>query len=262
MKKKLKFLNKIFDKPITCLTAYSASIAKLLDGNVDMILVGDSLGSTLYGMQNTQGVNINMMRLHGKVVTENVKKSIVIIDMPYKSYLNKREALKNARKLINFTKAKVLKLEVQKKTIPIIKYLSKKNLKVIAHIGVTPQSFNDFKKIKVVGKNNQEKKQLLELAINAELAGAQAILLECVAEKTSKEITKSVTIPTIGIGSSKYCDGQVLVFDDLINMNDNKKLPKFVKTYANFGKQIKKILKEFSKEVKTKKFPSKKYTYH
>ena len=261
MKKQIKFLNKIFNKPITCLTAYSASIAKLLDGNIDIILVGDSLGSTLYGMKNTRDVTINMMKLHGKVVTENVKKSIVVIDMPYKSYINPVVAFKNAKKLINFTKANVLKLEVQEKTIPIIKYLSKKKLNVIAHIGVTPQSFIDFKKIKVVGKNDREKKQLLELAVNAELAGAQAILLECVTEKLSKEITASVSIPTIGIGSSKYCDGQVLVFDDLVNINDQKKLPRFVKTYINFGKETKKILKKFSKEVKSKKFPSRKYTY-
>ena len=258
--KKIIFLDKNFKKPITCLTAYSASIATLLDGNVDMILVGDSLGSTLYGMKNTQGVTLEMIKIHGRVVAKNVKKSIVILDMPYKSYSNKKEALENARELIDFTKAKTLKLEIQKKNIPIIKWLSKNNINVIAHIGVTPQSYSDFKKIRVVGKNIQERKNLLELAKKAEIAGAKAILLECITQKIAKEITESVSIPTIGIGSSKHCDGQVLVFDDLVNMGNND-LPKFVKTYINFGKQAKKVIKKFSQEVKNKKFPNKKYTY-
>tara|TARA_B100001057_G_scaffold501150_1_gene621111 strand:- start:4186 stop:4974 length:789 start_codon:yes stop_codon:yes gene_type:complete len=261
MKKKIIFLNKLYNKPITCLTAYSGSIAKILDGNVDLILIGDSLGSTLYNMKNTQKVTMDMMRLHGKVVTENVKKSITVIDMPYQTYTNKTKALKNAMILMNYSKAKLLKLEINIKTIPIISYLSKRGFKIIAHIGVTPQSYSDFKKIKVVGRNNNERRKLLDLALSAEKAGAKAILLECVIESVSKQITSALSIPTIGIGSSKSCDGQVLVFDDLVNFDSTNNTPKFVKKYMNFEKQARKAIGRFSKEVKLRKFPSKKYSY-
>ena len=261
MNKKIKFIDRIYNKPITCLTAYSGSVAKILDGNVDMILIGDSLGSTLYNMKNTQGVTLEMMKMHGKSVTTNVKKSITVIDMPYKSYTTKLKALNNARELLNYSKAKILKLEISKKSIPIIDYLSKKKFNIIAHIGVTPQSYSDFKKIKVVGKNESESKKLLNLALDAERAGAKAILLECVIESLSKKITSALSIPTIGIGSSKFCDGQVLVFDDIVSINNAKNLPKFVKKYLDLEKQMKKAVGKFSKEVKSRKFPSKKYTY-
>ncbi len=261
MNKKIKFHNKIFNQPITCLTAYSAPIAKLLDGNVDIILIGDSLGSTLYGMKNTQAVTLEMMKVHGRAVTRQIKKSLSVIDMPYKSYMTKASALENAYLLKNFTKAKYLKLEINTKCIPIIRYLSKKKFNVIAHIGVTPQSFKDFRKIRIVGKKDHEKKHLLDLALSAEKAGAKAILLECVAEDVSKKISLSISIPTIGIGSSKYCDGQVLVFDDLVNIEDNKNMPKFVKNYMNFGKEAKRAIKKFSMDVKRRKFPNKKTTY-
>ena len=261
MNKKIKFIDRIYNKPITCLTAYSGSVAKILDGNVDMILIGDSLGSTLYNMKNTQGVTLEMMKMHGKAVTTNVKKSITIIDMPYKSYTTKLKALKSAKELLNYSKANILKLEISKKSIPIIDYLSKKKFNVIAHIGVTPQSYSDFKKIKVVGRNEFESKKLLNLALDAERAGAKAILLECVIESLSKKITSALSIPTIGIGSSKFCDGQVLVFDDIVNINNTENLPKFVKKYLDLEQQMKKAVGKFSKEVKSRKFPSKKYTY-
>ncbi len=261
MNKKIKFLDKIYNKPITCLTAYSGSVAKILDGNVDMILIGDSLGSTVYNMKNTQSVTLEMMKMHGKAVTTNVKKSITIIDMPYKSYTTKLKALKNAKELLNYSKANILKLEISKKSIPIINYLSKKKFDVIAHIGVTPQSYSDFKKIKVVGRKKSERMKLLNLALDAEKVGARAILLECVVESLSKEITSALSIPTIGIGSSKFCDGQVLVFDDLVSINNTENLPKFVKKYMDLGQQLKKAVGKFSKEVKLRKFPSKKFTY-
>ena len=263
MKKKLvKILNKKFNYPITCLTAYSPSIAKILDGNVDIVLIGDSLGTTLYGMKNSQSVTLNMMKIHGLAVTNNVNKSITVIDMPYKTYENKLQALKNAKTLLNFTKAKMIKLEINRSNLPIVKYLSSKNLNVVAHIGVTPQSFVNFKKIKAVGKTKKESQNLIKLALNAEKAGAKAILLECITEKAAKKITSTVSIPSIGIGASKNCDGQILVFDDLINLKIGKKKPKFVKKFLDFEKLLKNAVKKFSQEVREKKFPSKKYSYH
>ena len=262
MKEKInKLLNKKFASPITCLTSYSANIAKILDGNIDMVLIGDSLGTTLYGMKNTQEVTLKMMKEHGKAVTKNIKKSITVIDMPYKTYENQSEALKNANILIKYTKAKMLKLEINKNNVSIVKHLSNKKFNVIAHIGVTPQSYNNFSKIKIVGKKDIEKKELVELAIKVEKAGAKCILLECVSQETAKKITSLVSVPTIGIGSSKFCDGQVLVFDDLVNINNNQKYPKFVKNYMNFENLAKKVIKNFSVDVKTKKFPSKKNSY-
>ncbi len=257
----IKVLNKKFEKPITCLTAYSSSVAKMLDGNVDMILIGDSLGSTLYGMNNTRGVTIEMMKNHGRAVTKNVFKSITILDMPYKTYSNKKQALKNAKSLIKYTKAKFLKLEINKNNLSILKYLSDKNIDTIAHIGVTPQSFSNFNKIKTVGKSKNEMEKLIDLAIRAEKAGAKSLLLECVSLKAAKKITSLVTIPTIGIGSSKFCDGQVLVFDDLINLTNNQHLPKFVKKYFDFSKLGIRAIRNYNSDVKLRKFPSKKYSY-
>ena len=262
MKKKIvKILNKKFHYPITCLTAYSPSIAKILDGNVDIVLIGDSLGTTLYGMKNSQSVTLNMMKIHGLAVTNNVNKSITVIDMPYKTYENKLQALKNAKTILNFTKAKMIKLEINRSNLPIVKYLSSKNLDVVAHIGVTPQSYVNFKKIKAVGRTKKESQNLIKLALNAEKAGAKAILLECITEETAKKITSSISLPTIGIGSSKYCDGQVLVFDDLIKIDKKQHYPKFVKNYLNFDELASNAVKKFCTDVRQKKFPSKKYSY-
>ncbi len=263
MKKKiLRVLNYNFKNSITCLTAYSPAIAKILDGNVNIILVGDSLGTTLYGMNNCRNVTLDMMKIHGKAVIKNIKKSITVVDMPYKSYTNSEAALKNAKSLLSFTKANMLKLEINKKNIPLVKYLTSKNINVVSHIGVTPQSFSDFSKIKAVGRTEKESNDLLNLAKKSENLGAKIILLECVTQKTAKKITENVSVPTIGIGSSKYCDGQVLVFDDLIGFDSSKFNPRFVKRYMNFDKQAKTAVKKFTKDVKRKKFPSKKNSYH
>ena len=260
--KKIKILDKNFYKPVSCLTAYSPSIANILDGKIDLILVGDSLGSTLYGMKNTQGVTMDMMKNHGAAVNKVIKKSLKVLDMPYKTYENKVDAYKNARILLNYCKPDLLKLEISKKKLVILKHLVSKKINVISHIGVTPQSYKNFNKIKILGKTNIEKNNLLKLAKESEKLGAKAILLECVTADTAKLITKNISIPTIGIGASKYCDGQVLVFDDLINLSINNKKPKFVKNYLNFSKIINNTIKKYNREVKLKKFPSIKFTYY
>ena len=260
--KKIKILNKIFSKPISCLTAYSPSIAYILDGKIDLILVGDSLGSTLYGMKNTQGVTMDMMKNHGASVNNVIKHSLKVLDMPYKSYDNKFEAYKNAKILLNHCKPDMIKLEINRKKLSILKYLVSKNIKLISHIGVTPQSYKNFNKIKILGKTNKEKKNLLYLAKACEKYGAVAILLECITSEAAKLITENISIPTIGIGASKYCDGQILVFDDLINLNTISKKPKFVKKYMNFNKIASNAVKKYNSDVKLKKFPSIKFTYN
>ncbi|MDC0233183.1 3-methyl-2-oxobutanoate hydroxymethyltransferase [Pelagibacteraceae bacterium] len=257
-KKLLSKKNKI---PITCLTAYSKPLANILDGKVDIILIGDSLGTTLYGMQNTRGVTIEMMKNHGKAVVFNTRYSMTIVDMPYNTYRNKHEALKNALDILTFTKADFIKIETDKKNINIVEHLTNNKIKVISHIGVTPQKFSNFSKIRSVGKNIKDKNNLLNLAKKLEDAGSKMIVLECIGLDTSKEITNTLSIPTIGIGSSKYCDGQVLVIDDILSLSSNNKKPKFIKNYINIEKNITNAVKKFTKEVVNKNFPSKKYSY-
>ena len=260
--KKIKILHKSFSKPISCLTAYSPSIANILDGKIDLILVGDSIGSTLYGMNNTQGVTMDMMKNHGAAVNKTIKKSLKVLDMPYKTYDNKIDAYKNAKILLNHCKPDLLKIEISEKKLVVLKHLVDKKVNVISHIGVTPQNYKNFNKIKVLGRTNKEKQNLLKLAKESETLGAKAVLLECVTANTAKLITENISIPTIGIGASKYCDGQVLVFDDLINLSINDKKPKFVKNYFNFNKVASKVVKKYNREVKLKKFPSTKFTYN
>ena len=149
-----------------------------------------------------------------------------------------------------------------KKKLDVLKHLLDKKLNVISHIGVTPQSYKNFNKIKVLGKTNKEKQNLLKLAKESETLGAKAVLLECVTANTAKLITENISIPTIGIGASRNCDGQVLVFDDLINLSINDKKPKFVKNYFNFNKVASNVVKKYNREVKLKKFPSTKFTYN
>ena len=260
--KKIKILHKSFSKPISCLTAYSPSIANILDGKIDLILVGDSLGSTLYGMNNTQGVTMDMMKYHGAAVNKTVKKSLKVLDMPYKTYDNKIDAYKNAKILLKHCRPDLLKIEINEKKLVVLKHLVDKKINIVSHIGVTPQSYKNFNKIKVLGKTYKEKQNLLKLAKESEILGAKAVLLECVTANTAKLITENISIPTIGIGASKYCDGQILVFDDLINLNINDKKPKFVKNYFNFNKVATNAVKKYNREVKLKKFPSTKFTYN
>ncbi len=207
-------------------------------------------------MKNTRSVTLEMMKIHGKAVVKNTKTSMTIIDMPYNTYPNKREALKNAKDILSFTKADFIKIETDKKNVGIVKYLSNNNIKVISHIGVTPQKFSDFSKIKSVGKNITQSNKLIELAKELESAGSKFIVLECISLSTAKKITNKLSIPTIGIGASKNCDGQVLVIDDILNFDSKSKKPKFVKNYTNIDKVIKVAVKKFVKEVRSKKFPS------
>lgn len=256
-----KLLLKKNKEPITCLTAYSRPIANLLDGKVDLILIGDSVGTTLYGMKNTRTVTLEMMKNHGRAVTKNTKTSMTIVDMPYNTYRNKDEALRNALNILAFTKADFIKIETDEKNIKIVKHLTNHKIKVVTHIGVTPQKFINFNKIKSVGSDTKSSNNLIKLATQLEKAGSKFIVLECIDLSTSKKITDTLSIPTIGIGASKFCDGQVLVIDDILNFYSIGKKPKFVKNYINIEKFIIKAVSKFVKEVKNKKFPLSEHTY-
>ena len=242
--------------PITCLTAYTKNIAEIVNKYCDIILVGDSLGMVLYGMKSTKTVNLNMMLLHGKAVKKSANRSLVVFDMPYKTYTNKFVAYKNAKKIMKFTKCDAIKLEGGKKIINIIKHLTQKGIPVMGHIGLLPQSSTSFK---VKGKAVSQKKIIFDDAIQLYKAGVFSIIIECVVEDLAKKITKSIPIPTIGIGASKYCDGQILVINDMLGLSGF--YPKFVKQYANLKKIIGNSVKRYVDDVKNNRFPNIKNRY-
>ena len=250
-------LEKKGKKPIACLTAYSKPIAEILDKHCDIILVGDSLGMVLYGMKSTREVTLDMMINHAKSVKRGIKKSILVVDMPYQTYRNKKEAYKNAKKIFRLTKCDALKLEGGKKIINIVKYLVKKNIPIKGHVGLLPQY--ERKKFKFKGKSSIERRRIIEDANLLSKAGVFAIVIECVEESLAKIISKYIPVPTIGIGASKYCDGQILVTDDLLGLSNFK--PRFIKRYSNIKQIINKSVSKFRYDVISKKFPSKKNIY-
>ena len=254
-------INKIILKKnkskIVCLTAYSKNFSEMIDEYADIILVGDSLGSVLYNYSTTKKVTLTEMINHSKSVRLGVKKSLMVVDMPFKTYATNNIALKNAKKIMKETKCDAVKLEGGKKIIEQIKLLIKNKIPVLGHLGLLPQSMKG--KFKSKGKTTREIKQLMSDALLLQNTGVFAIVLECVKTPIAKQITKNLKIPTIGIGSSVYCDGQVLVTDDLIGLNHTK--IKFVKKFLNVKKYINIGLRKFASDVKSKKYPSKKYSY-
>ena len=257
MNKIKKILNKKNKSKIVCLTAYSKNFSEEIDKYVDIVLVGDSLGSVLYNYSTTRKVTLTEMINHSKSVKLGIKKSLMVVDMPYKTYDTKKSALKNARKVIKETKCDAVKLEGGKKVIDQIKILIKNKIPVMGHIGLLPQTVKG--KFKSKGKTSKEINQLMNDALLLQKNGVFAIVLECVKTPIAKQITKKLTIPTIGIGSSVYCDGQVLVTDDLLGLNSSN--IKFVKKFINLKKYINSGLKKFASEVRSKKYPTKKYSY-
>ena len=242
---------------IVCLTAYSKNIAEQIDKYVDLILVGDSLGSVLYNFDTTRKVSLSMMIEHSKSVRKGVKKSLMIVDMPFNTYKNKSQALKNCKKVMKETKCDGIKLEGGRKIKEIVKHLVKFKIPVMGHIGITPQSARG--KFRYKGKTDTEKKNLLKDSKSLEEAGVFAIVLECIEKKISKEITESINVPTIGIGSSNFCDGQILVTDDLLGLTDTK--VKFVKKYVDLKSNVRNAVKKFKLDVKKGSYPSNKYSY-
>ena len=255
-KKILDLIKKKNKSKIISLTAYSKNIASIIDKHCDLILVGDSLGSVLYNFSSTKKVTLDMMIQHSKSVRMGVTKSLMVVDMPYNTYRNPKEALTNAKKIISQTKCDAVKLEGGKKVCQIIKTLIKNKIPVMGHLGVLPQSATNFK---FKGKNTNERKNILRDSKLLEEVGVFSIVLECVESSLAKEITKTISIPTIGIGASAHCDGQVLVTDDLIGLN--KISARFVKKYSNIEKQINDAALKFKQDVTKVKFPTKKHSY-
>ena len=252
-----KIINKKNKSKIVCLTAYSKNIAEILDKHCDLILVGDSLGSVLYNFKSTKEVTLQIMINHSKSVRLGINKSLMVFDMPYKTYQNPKEALKNAKLVLKKTKCDAVKLEGGKKIIPIVKKLVQNKIPVMGHVGILPQT---DKKFTFKGKKQQESNRILNDTKLLENAGAFSIVLECIETKLSKKITNNLVIPTIGIGSSANCDGQVLVIDDLIGLSKSKF--KFVKKYIDISKIIENAVKRYKSEVIKKRFSTKKHSFN
>ncbi len=253
MSKKIRnILKKKNKSKIVSLTAYSKNVARILDKYCDIILVGDSMANVLYGMKNTHSINLDHIIQHSLSVKKGVKKSLVVVDMPKGTYQTKKEAKKNAKNIINTTKCDAVKLESNNKNFNIIKHLVNSNIPVMGHIGYTPQF---KKKFKIEGNTVDKALNLLKEAKSIEKAGAFSIVLECLSPNASKLITKNLSIPTIGIGSSSECDGQILVTDDMLGLSGF--YPKFVKKYVSLDRIIEKAVKKYTTDVKLKKFPTK-----
>ena len=248
-----KILAKKNKKKIVSLTAYSKNIAQILDKHCDIILVGDSMANVLYGMKNTHKISLDTIIQHSISVRKGTKKSLLVVDMPKGSYKNPSQARKNAQLIFKKTKCDAVKIESNNKNFKIIREITKAKIPVMGHIGYTPQFKNKFK---VEGKKKDEVKKLIKESISIQRAGAFSIVLECITPNTSRIITNLLKIPTIGIGSSSYCDGQILVTDDIIGLSGF--YPKFVKKYVSLNTIIEKALKKYSKDVKTKVFPKNK----
>lgn len=253
---------KIEGRKLSMITSYDYSTTKLIDDTeINGILVGDSLGMVCLGYENTLSVTMEDMIHHTKAVTRGAKNTLVVADMPFMSYQAcVQDAVKNAGRLIKEGGAQVVKLEGGAAVCEQIRAIVNASIPVMAHIGLTPQSVNAFGGFKVQGKTEKAAKKLIEDAKKVEEAGAFAVVLECVPAKLAEIITKSINIPTIGIGCGTGCDGQILVYQDMLGMFSDFK-PKFVKHYANVGEMMKVAFNEYAKEVQEGIFPSKEHTF-
>ena len=247
---------------ITMLTAYDYSVAKLIDAaGIDVILVGDSLGMTMLGYEDTLPVTMEDMIHHTACVSRGAKDAFVIADMPFMSYQTSvRDAVYNAGRLIKEGHAHAIKLEGGASVCEQIKAITEASIPVCAHIGLTPQSTNAFGGFKVQGKSMQRAKQIVEDALSVQEAGAFMVTLECIPEKLASLITDILDIPTIGIGAGNGCDGQVLVYHDMLGMFTDFK-PKFVKHFGNIGEEMTKAFVSYRDEVKSKAYPATEHTF-
>jgi 3-methyl-2-oxobutanoate hydroxymethyltransferase len=247
---------------ITMLTAYDYAISSLLDEcNIDIILVGDSLGNVVLGYDTTLPVTMEDMLHHTKAVSRGVQRAMVVADMPFLSYqVSDHEAIRNAGRLLKEANAQAVKLEGGREFADTVRKITAAGIPVMAHLGLTPQSIHQLGGYKVQGKKEDAARIIIDDARILEEAGAFAVVLECIPESLGAEISEALTIPTIGIGAGVHCDGQVLVINDLLGISE-KFTPKFVKKYANLNGEIKKAVKNYIGEVKHGNFPDSEHSF-
>ena len=245
---------------ITCLTAYDASFAKLIDSaGTDIILVGDSLGMVIYGAENTLAVTMQQMIHHTEIVAKPCQQALVIADMPFKSYENAELALDNARRLIA-AGANMVKLEGGSEHRDVFRLLNSNDINVCGHLGLQPQLVVDSSGYKIQGKDDIGAQRILDDALLLESLGVSVIVLECIPRKLAKNVSRSLKIPTIGIGAGSDCDGQVLVCYDMLGITSGK-LPRFVRNFMTDKGSVRIAIESFNKEVKAETFPSIDETY-
>jgi 3-methyl-2-oxobutanoate hydroxymethyltransferase len=248
------------ERPIVALTSYHAHTAAIADKYCDFLLVGDSLGMVMHGYETTVPVPLELMIMHGKAVVRGARRALVVIDMPFGTYEESASvAFRNAARVMKETDCGAVKLEGGRRMAETIRYLVDRGIPVMAHIGLTPQSINVLGGWKTQGRTQQEWAALEEDARLVAEAGAFAVVLEAIAEPLAQRITASVPIPTIGIGASAACDGQILVMEDMLGLSP--RVPKFVKEFGRIGAAIEGAIRSYSEEVRARRFPEPSHTY-
>ncbi len=248
------------DEPIVMLTAYTARQAQLLDPHCDILLVGDSLGQVIYGLDSTVPVTLDMMANHGAAVVRGSYHSVVVVDMPFGSYeQSPQQAFESASRLIKATGAAAVKLEGGKAMAETVAFISQRGIPVMGHVGLTPQAVNVLGGYAARGRTDAEAETILNDAKALDDAGAFAIVIEGVIEPIAIDVTRAVSCPTIGIGGSAQCDGQVLVTEDMLGMFE--RVPRFVKRYEDMASVISKAVTSYAEEVRTRAFPGDEQTY-
>ncbi len=248
-------------RPIVSLTAYTAPMAALLDEYADMLLVGDSLGMVLYGMESTLPVSVDDMIRHGKAVMSHTQKACIIVDMPFGSYQHSpQDAFTHATRIMKETGCAAVKLEGGAEMADTVRFLSERAIPVMAHIGLKPQHVNSMGGYRYQGRDDDEVNEQLHDAKALEDAGAWALLLEGMEADLARTITQQATVPTIGIGAGNACDGQILVTEDMLGLND--RVPKFVKKYADMKGLIESACASYKEDVTTRTFPEDAHSYH
>lgn len=246
--------------PLVCLTAYTTPMARLVDKHCDIALVGDSVGMALHGLPTTLGVTLDMMLLHGKAVRRGLERALMVVDMPFGSYEESvGQAFCNAARLMTETGCAAVKLEGGESMAATIRFLAARGVPVMAHVGLTPQAVNTFGGYHVQGRGGDAERIMRDAAAVAE-AGAFAVVLEKVPEALARRITAEIAIPTIGIGASAACDGQILVVDDMLGMFTSFR-PKFVKRYAELGEQAEAAIAAYARDVRERRFPGAEHVF-
>ncbi len=246
--------------PIVCLTAYAANMARLLDAHIDCFIVGDSLGMVLYGHASTLGVSVDTMMEHGKTVVQHSHRACVVVDLPFGSYQSSPEqAFETASAILAYTGCQAIKLEGGMEMVDTVAFLTARGIPVMAHIGLKPQHLNQMGGYKYQGRSDAAAALLMDEALAFEKAGAFGLLLEGIKESVASDITLRVAIPTIGIGASVACDGQVLVTDDMIGLTQSA--PKFARRYLNMAELIDKAVSDYACDVRNRAFPTLDHTF-
>lgn len=246
--------------PLVCLTAYSTPVAKLVDPHCDIVLVGDSVGMVVHGLSSTLGVTMEMMILHGQAARRGTSNALLVVDMPFGSYeQSPQQAFANASRLMQETDCAAVKLEGGKAMAETIAFLTARGIPVMGHVGLTPQAVNSFGGYKVQGRGETGQAVRADARAVAE-AGAFSVVLEMVPDELARTITENIDIPTIGIGASPACDGQILVVDDMLGMFSDF-TPKFVKRYAELAQSAEAAIAQYAKEVRARQFPEEAHVF-